>query len=710
MKRLLYLMSAWVFAIGLHAQSDEEQVLVFRHSGEVNLFYASQLDRIELSAYDADSVLHDEVVSQVFYADDTTMVVPIAEIDSVAFGSRNAIEMRPNVKEMTAETDLPWILRFDGEAIYYRLNTPANILPKVDQRLFYGLDGDTSEAAIFPYGLTAKATAVTTLADEIRVDIETVELNEIFSKFFYAGPIHEEKVVELKQRRIQVHRDYRMDQTLSLGQYGSAYVDGVATIDGSIVLNPLYWNQYRAVHLDASLSYGSGASVTDHGEGAYEICSPYIPLRDFKILSIRVGIGISVDWDAELTFSQDFRRTWHWKIKWTARGDESTWEFPEIPNEEQDEGKSRTNILLNGRLYISPFVGIDIVTIKELVGARAKLKLGEEFEGNLGVEVLNSLQEYNPELYLKGTLQARHKVALETFWVNRDLLTGNSEEHPLVDFPYTFGERTINLFPEFEQTRGVEATHQTETEVTVSTKVGNEIIKEVEMGFELVDENDNVIDSLFVDDLIQPDTTMVQGFDASFELPKRTDPDALPLRVRPIFHYAGYTIRHQDTNVLHDSHLMPITAYGTNGVTTFISGASVVGTAKSDSVVYNVGNYLPVPVFDPVFPPVWDEPKTPGKHINEEAEENLFGTWRGEIDGDIVELTFNDDDAHTGTYLIDGHNHTFTYDLNTPQSGDVRLLLDDETTVIFTIVSVNDTTLMIHKKGKQELYTLNKQY
>ena len=150
MRRLLFLIGAVVTALGLHAQSDDEQVLVFRHSGEVNLFYASQLDCIELSAYDAEGILHDEVVSQVFYADDTTMIVPIAEIDSVAFGSRNEIEMRPDVKDMTAETDLPWILRFDGESIYYKLSTPATVLPKVGERLFYGLDGSDPESAMLP--------------------------------------------------------------------------------------------------------------------------------------------------------------------------------------------------------------------------------------------------------------------------------------------------------------------------------------------------------------------------------------------------------------------------------------------------------------------------------------------------------------------------------------------------------------------------------
>lgn len=47
------------------AQSDDEQVLVFRNTGEVNLFFTSEIDSIVMSCYDADSVMHDRPVSQV---------------------------------------------------------------------------------------------------------------------------------------------------------------------------------------------------------------------------------------------------------------------------------------------------------------------------------------------------------------------------------------------------------------------------------------------------------------------------------------------------------------------------------------------------------------------------------------------------------------------------------------------------------------------
>ena len=719
-------MSAWVFAIGLHAQSDEEQVLVFRHSGEVNLFYASQLDRIELSAYDADSVLHDEVVSQVFYADDTTMVVPIAEIDSVAFGSRNAIEMRPNVKEMTAETDLPWILRFDGEAIYYRLNTPANILPKVGQRLFYGLDGDTSEAVIFPYGLTAKATAVTTLADEIRVDIENVELNEIFSKFFYAGPIYEEKMVEVNGRKASAMRkaeeethEFQWDgMTLNakipLGKHGELTPGTKLSAKGQAVIQPLRF--YTHTDIDVSIDLGVDFKIYARDKDSISVNTfhdNYTPFATlYNVINFGVAAGLFIDAKAEMALEMGAHRTFLRRVSITRTFDDVDVKFAEVPGEEGVKDTFHAEVMLDGTIYLGAIMGLEVTFVGKVLGARANIKYGPEFEAKVSGKLLSDMHEYSPESYGLCAFTERNKFTLDGDLVYRRPWRKESLEMKNLFSIEAYGqEHTIDLLPQYEETRGVEASTQTTTDVTVSTKVENKIPHELETGFILLDKDDNIIDSIFVEDLIQPDTTMVQGFEASFELPKRTNPDTNPLRVSPIFHYAGYTIAYKDVNVLHDSHIMPITAYGTNGVATYISGASVVGTAKVDSMTYHIGNYLPIPQRDSVFfPDGGYESKTPGKVIDEEKTENLFGTWTGEVDGDMVTFTFNNDDNQTGTYIVGGKERSFTYKLNTPQSGDVSLLFDDQTVFMFTIVSVSDTTLVIHKKGKSQQYTMNKRY
>ena len=113
MRRILSTLLLSVICISgsfIHAQDESEQLLIFRNTGEVNLLYSSKVDSIVCSMYDKDSIMHNEYVSQVFYGQDSILVVPIAEIDSVAFGPRNIVEYKGDVRELTT-SDLPYIIR-----------------------------------------------------------------------------------------------------------------------------------------------------------------------------------------------------------------------------------------------------------------------------------------------------------------------------------------------------------------------------------------------------------------------------------------------------------------------------------------------------------------------------------------------------------------------------------------------------------------------
>lgn len=208
MKRLQLSLYMALVCIGLQAHEEEqgEQLLVFRNTGVVDLLYTQEVDSILTT----DS-------TQVFYAKDTTLIVPFAELDSVAVGSRNEMKFHKGVRELTAQDDLPWIIRFDGQSVYYRLTTPTNILPSVGTKLFYKIEDHMNERTIFPFGLSVKVTNVTTLSEEIRVDVEVVPLNEIFERLFFAGSFSGSQPVaaSVKQnsRRTPVHA------TLELGHF-----------------------------------------------------------------------------------------------------------------------------------------------------------------------------------------------------------------------------------------------------------------------------------------------------------------------------------------------------------------------------------------------------------------------------------------------------------------------------------------------------------
>ncbi|MDE6722446.1 MAG: hypothetical protein K2J84_09930 [Bacteroidaceae bacterium] len=711
MKRLLFLVTSIVAMMTLHAQSDGGQVLVFRYSGEVNLLHASRLDSITLSVYDADSVMHGEAVTQVFHARDTTLVVPLAEIDSVAFGSRNIAEMRPGVKEMTAATDLPWILRFDGASIHYRPDTPSSVLPKVGERLFFGLDGGESDESVFPCGLTAKATAVTPLADGIRVDVERVELAEIFSRLFYAGYIRQERQVSIKRRK--AHGEANLELELPADDLGSVTLKGNVTVEGPVTLNPLAKRVALDLDIDISVGMDVKLEADESLEKHYEsFDGHYAPVGTFfKVLNIGLAAGAFADLAASLDLDLGLERTYRHKVKYERKGDDVKWEHPQLPEEERVADNVHIDLTLEGSVFFGPVVALQVSTVGELFGARAKLKGGPRYSGKVGMSFIAEAQQYDADAYDSATLEVSNRAALEGYVFNRNLAWGEVTEHKIADLVLDANRHTLHLFPEFKETTGVEAPSATATEITVSTKVDNDIPNGLEIGFELVGQDDAVVDSVFLNERIQSGTTAVQGFEAGFTLPKRTTPGAHPLTVRPVFHYAGHTIPHKAARLLHDSHIMPITAYGTNGVAAYISGASAVGFRKTDSVTSHLGNYLPIPQLDPVFFPTGSyEPDTPGKPLNDEDVEKLLGTWTGEMGGDAVSITFHDDDEQSGIYMTGRDSQVCVYRVNSPQSGDVCLLLDDRRTVLLTVVSVSDTALVLRKKGEREPHTLHRQY
>lgn len=690
-----------VTSLALHAQGEDEQVLVFRHTGEVNLFYTSLLDSITLSVYDADSIRHDEVVSQVFHSVDTVLVIPIAEIDSVAFGNRNEVQMRQGVRELTAINDLPWMLRFDGVSIFYRLNTPIAVLPKVGERLFYGLDVDGTEDALFPYGLTAKVTSVTMLSDEIRVDVERVALDEIFSRLFFAGRISEQMPTSTK-RRAPIHGEIGLDVNLPIPQVGSIGVYDHLTVDGNVVFR--LFPRYVSADLDFAFSTGLKIQLEadENRQVNYEsFDANYRTIATFyRVLNIGVAVGAFADLNADLSFGMNMERSYHHRIKYERKGDEQNFFTPSVPVEEEYKEEALVHLTLNGSAFFGPIAALQIATVGELLGARIKMKAGPRLESTLSMGMLQNMRTYEPTFYGSAKLDVSARVEIEGFIINRNWMNMNEVDENKMDmFTFDFGQRTLDLFPNYTQTRAVLATTQAVSGVSVATHVENDVVRKVETGFELVNQHDEVVDSIFLDGMVQMESPDVQGFEAIFEMPRQAELTAHSLRVRPVFHYAGHTISAAYANVLHDTHLMPFYAYGSNGAFSFIAGASVVGAFKTNETTYHIGNYLPIPQRDPVFFPT-AEGLTTGQFIDGPQKQKLVGTWVGEMEDGFVSLTFNDDDQQTGVLAQGEEERPFTYSLNTPQSGDVRLLFDNQNVLILTVVSVSDTALIVRKKGQ----------
>lgn len=228
----------------------------------------------------------------------------------------------------------------------------------------------------------------------------------------------------------------------------------------------------------------------------------------------------------------------------------------------------------------------------------------------------------------------------------------------------------------------------------MATAVPEPTPTDLEMGFEIVDPQGEIVDSTFVGTVkAEPeDTAEAQTFVTEMPLPSTIKQEDLEgYTMRPIFHYAGYIISAAPVGISKDVLLQPYSSSQSNGAMTFISSGPFLGSAVKDSTLYQVGAYLPVPLKKNVYGQI---PYSVSEPINDVRAEMLIGTWQGIIDGEQVSLTFEEEG--TGKY----NDQPFEYELNTPQSGSLHLTFEDGDTMVFRVLAINESQLSIKDKRK----------
>lgn len=698
-RRLMTMLALMTALVGLRAQTDDvgRQILVFRNTGEVNLFYSNELDSITMND-----------TAQVFHAVDTTLIVPFAELDSVAVGSRNVMKFHADVKELTQSEDIPWIIRFDGQSIFYRLETPKHILPSLGQKLFYGIEEELSEETIFPYGLSVKVTNVTQQAEYIRVDVEIVPLNDIFERLFLAGPIRSSEPITASNKqnihrapvhfRIDLGHNIEMEDVGSIGIHGSLEIDG----DAVISLNPFH----NYSHADLTLTYGFCTNVTleasENGSINYEKLSRDVRIATFyRLLNLDAAVGAFADFSAEMNLGVDLQRTYKRRLLWSRQGDESTFEFKEVNSGEPYEDEAKIDLTLKGELFFGPMLKIDFATIGDLVGARAKVKVGPKIEGEISLGMIQNMRDYRPEYYGNAKLDVCSQAAVEGSIIHRhNLVWGEVDEHNIFNRAFPFGRHEWFLFPQYEQSRAVaHVDTQKKTEVTVATAVPFHTLTPLETGFELVNPEGEVVDSVFVGVIAYQQEIEFgeQFFDSVLVVPNNLKYEELDsFTVRPIFHYAGYTVSAEPYNIIKDTNMQQYTSYQSNGAMAFISSGPFLNIVSQDSTIYTLGSYLPVPpkkrLTDKPFIPI-----EVGKNITAEKGETLVGTWVEEMDGEQLTLIFEEDGI--GSLTPKGKaSRPFDYGLNAPQTGEILIRFEDGSDLILHVQSLDDTTLKVIDK------------
>lgn len=161
------------------SQTIGEAFYVYRNDGMINTFYRSEIDSISFSYYDADSVLYDEIVSQVVYTPDSIFQIPLAIIDSVGFVTPET-KYKPDVIRLEGVIR-NYILGSDSLTVFFRSDTPSDILPKVGDKLV-----TTEMSKVFAGGFIGQVEEIEQNGDTIFLNCDVIGIEEVFECFYYS--------------------------------------------------------------------------------------------------------------------------------------------------------------------------------------------------------------------------------------------------------------------------------------------------------------------------------------------------------------------------------------------------------------------------------------------------------------------------------------------------------------------------------------------
>lgn len=688
MKKLLILLLTLTTAMAVWAEAS--QVLVFRKSGEVNIFYTDRLERVENTNVDADGISRDEVCAQRFVSADTTVIIPIADIDSVAFNGRDAIKAKAGVHEILP-AHLPYITAFDGNAVTFRADAPEGVVPAVGAKMFFnGFDER------FPYGLCARETSRAVSGGNVVCMVENIPPTEVFDYYFVAGNFE----VELSQpqngrERVSIANGVQFELD---SDNPDLKTDGMVKLRvENLVGSPL--TNYFSADFYVSTEYNLEMKVKFEPWLKHEFETPArFTARTTVggVISPKIEIAGFLDVKASLNVNFGLTRRNELHYRWKRLNGENSFELMASGEEPELVNEARIGFELDGELFFGILVDLSINTIFDMAGAGVRAKVGPKFSAEFGPGALQDLTEsYNPTAYAKAKMETELHVGIDTYaYYVSPLISAEREEIPLpFHSELSMSHRTWDLLPKF-MSRAVRAVGTAKgispaspyAAVDIASSSSNEIAAPLEVGFELTDKATGEFrQRIFTDEFVRPDSASAQGFTSLLDA-SGIDLDAV--EARPVVKYGDYVVKCPAAYISSGANISPSFFSGSTPASFIMGGAHTVSQKDTETTTVIVGNPMPtvrrMPGFETRIHPhiLIHDPNHP------DAPE-IYGTWTGQYQGEPFTMTLNRD--NTARY----NGESATFELNTPSDGRVRLTFADGRTLVFEVLELGASDMSI---------------
>ena len=184
MKKFIFLLLSLLLAIAVFSQNKPEKAfLIYRNDGVINAFLNFEVDSIVYSALDTDSILHNEIVTQEIWTEDSVYRIPLEVIDSVGF-IMPPTKYKENVTRLEQNL-LEYVLGAEGLILKLNLNTPTIIIPTIGDRLVL-LDGCDA----LPYGFSGIVDNVEHSSTSIDVVCKQAFLEDLFDSYCNVSTVY----------------------------------------------------------------------------------------------------------------------------------------------------------------------------------------------------------------------------------------------------------------------------------------------------------------------------------------------------------------------------------------------------------------------------------------------------------------------------------------------------------------------------------------
>ncbi len=229
MKRIsLIILLAAITLCGM-AQTIGEAFYIYRNDGQFNAFFRDEVQAIEYSYYDADSIKYEEIVTQVVITADSVYKIPLAAIDSVSFIQPETI-LQPNVVQMAQNGLMSYLKAVDGMTLLFETTIPNEIRPKVDNVLLY----TDFESPLLKDGFAGKVLKTEMTTDAFRVECDSIyDIFDIFEQLTSIEIIGDDNTAIARHRIDGEWNPGKKPLNFNLG-YSHDFSDGEVSLSGSV--------------------------------------------------------------------------------------------------------------------------------------------------------------------------------------------------------------------------------------------------------------------------------------------------------------------------------------------------------------------------------------------------------------------------------------------------------------------------------------------